>query len=124
MKTYQPGDKFSVDVELVRQVNHLEPVTLQTGEKIEIMNLRGDKWWARTIPGSQESVVLVCLDRDPIPPQSVHEFKDNAEKLLTIAFEIRNQLTDMAQAMDDARDAHYALLRKYNLLPQSPQNTI
>lgn len=115
MKIYQPGDKFAVDVELVRRVNHGERVTLQTGEIVEVFNLRQDKWWARTIPGNDQSLVLVCLDPIPLPPQSTHEFKDTAEKLINAAFQVRNQLTDMAQAMDDARDQYLALLRKYNL---------
>lgn len=115
MKTYQPGDKFAIDVELVRLVNNDEAVTLQNGQTIVLNNNFQNKWWARSIPGDDQSLVLVCLDPNPLPPQSLHEFKDTAEKLLNAAFQVRNQLTDMAQAMDDARDEYWALLRKYNL---------
>lgn len=115
MKTYQPGDKFAIDVELVRLVNNGEIYTMQNGQTIELNNNFQNKWWARTVPGQNESLVLVCLDPNPLPPQSLHEFKDTAEKLLNAAFQVRNQLTDMAQAMDDARDQYLALLRKYNL---------
>lgn len=112
---YQPGDKFAVDIELVRLVNDGEQVTLQNNHTLQLDNKRQNKWWARTIPGSDDSLVLVVVDPTPPTPQSLHEFRDNAEKLLTVAFEVRNQLTHMAQAMDDARDAYYALLRKYHM---------
>ena len=120
MKAYQPGDKFAIDIELVRLVNNEEAVTLQTGEVIVLNNMRQNKWWARTIPSSDESLILVCVDPNPLPPQSLHEFRDTADKLLTAAFQVRHQMNDMAKAMDEARDSYFALLRKYNIEDRPP----
>lgn len=58
----KPGDKIPIILEVTEPAEHGEMVTTQ-GEPFEVINWRGDKWWA--VPkGCKGPRILVCSDLD------------------------------------------------------------